>query len=81
MEKHNGVNRYEVEAVFKVCDNKLGGFISVGDDRDGLGMIEIVSSDRNEDVSSISMDRDQARLLIVAMTRYLESSPDRDAVT
>lgn len=39
------VERYEVEVMRKVFDNKNGGYISIGPDTDGLGLIEIKPSE------------------------------------
>lgn len=57
--------RYEIEVVRKVYDNVAGGFISVGPDTDGLGLIEVIPGDYGN--GYIRLPREMASQLAQAL--------------
>lgn len=72
MEDAKKTPKFEIESEFRVCNNETGSQICVLDDRDGLGLVELISKDGyGTESGNITMTKEEARLLITAMVRYL----------
>jgi hypothetical protein len=57
---------FTLENHFKLFDNGTGSYITIGPDKDGSGLIEIVDSEN--ELCSIVLHTGQARLLVDALT-------------
>ncbi len=62
---------YTIEHEIKVFDDENGGFVSVGPDRDGLGLVELRQNDDGKEVVRISMTLEHAQAFGKALTEYL----------
>lgn len=66
-------NRFSLNTVFQIWDDKHGDRIEVGEDMDALELVEIRYYTDDGDISSrITMPREQARCVHEALGKYLE---------
>lgn len=68
-------NKYSLEQMFEIWNNKSGEHIEIGPDRDGLGFIEIRSYDDTEKLSEqITFTYEQAAMIVEAITALMKMS-------
>jgi hypothetical protein len=66
--------QYSLETVCQVWDDKAGERIDVQPDRDGLGLIEVVSFSKDgKEQGRLVMPKEQAELLMEALDRVMEA--------
>ena len=64
---------YSLEVVFEIWNDKTGERITIGNDRDGLSLIEIRSiTDDGSTAGSIMLTEEQAPMFIEAFQRFMD---------
>lgn len=62
--------KFEMEQVYEIWDER-GDCLEIGPDRDALGLIEIRQRYSGEITNRISLEKEQAKLLISALARTI----------
>lgn len=66
---------YSVSREIRVYDDDDGGFLSIKDDSDGLGLAELCRVGSNGNTyARVVMKREEAAMLAAAITEWLRSS-------
>ena len=66
--------KYSLEQMFEIWDNKAGEVIEVGLDRDGLGLIEIREKVGGKIQRRLALNTDQVKFLIIALQKLVPNS-------
>lgn len=67
-------NGYSLELVMKIYNDNTGEAIEVGEDKDGLGMVEILYRDDKGKIGDrLSLEPEQIPYIIEALTKVSES--------
>ena len=65
---------YSSEVLYRVYDDKTGAYVSVAQDGDGLGLVEVRSvDDDSTTICTLTMTPEQAALVRDALTAFLAS--------
>ena len=63
---------YTLEQFWRVYDDGCGQFVEVREDRDGLGLVEVV-----QEKQIVTMTTEQARLVVKALTEMADYLDDK----
>lgn len=66
---------YTTEIYFRVYDDDSGDYIEIAPGADGLGLVEIISYDKNRKAQGlITCTKDMMKVIDVALSKYLAMS-------
>lgn len=71
MTLENTIGKFSMTNVFRIYNDSTGDHLEIGEDRDGLDLVEIRHYSGKEVIQSIVMEVDQAALVHRALGSYL----------